>query len=268
MRVPLTLMIGSVLALLLAAVVASTSKVRSLSHSEQVGQGQGLKLDLTLVSSLSFPSTHVGDMDASKAKVSRPVPLYQMDRRTRRLAVQSIVGEAGWGSLERPHEAVNEWVSILQVYAERYRVVRKRKLGWSFAKVISRYSAAVKPRSTHTRPWVLNLRLDCEVPKKWPVQLKWDSVHRPLCQQAVRTLDYWANGDLKTLTPKANHYGGSMDAYVAEQVRKWTRVPTPKYYGNRFYNSRRLTGKPRVVRRRGIPGVPMFGNVELIRPKT
>ena len=228
MRVPLMFMIGAVLSMLLAAV-----SVKGMPESSVV----------------------------------RPVPLKQWTEGTKVWAARSVIGEAGWGSPQRPHEIANEWVSIVQVYAVRYQEVRQEGMNWPLVKIIRKYSAAVKQRSTHVRPWILSIGLDCVKPKHWPKELKWKSVHKPICERAFLVLDRWANGDIKTLTPQANHYGGAMDAYVAEQVRKWKRVPAPEYYGNKFYDSRRLTGKPFILEKFGNTGVPMFGNLELVRPK-
>jgi len=228
MRVPLMFVLGSVLVMMLAAV-----SVRGMTD-------KGL---------------------------NRPVSIGQWTEKTKRIAAQSVIGEAGWGSSERPHEVMNEWVSIMQVYVVRYREIRQTGRNWSLSKVIRKYSAAVKKRSTHARPWILGIDRECKRPRGWPQELRWKSVHKPICERAFLTLDRWANGDIKTLTPEANHYGGSMDAWYAEKVMKWKRVPTPPYYGNKFYDSRRLTGKPLVAPRMAAPGIPMFGNLELVRPK-
>ena len=192
-------------------------------------------------------------------KVERPVPVGQWTEKARTWAARSVIGEAGWGTSERPHEVQNEWVSIMQVYAVRYRQIRLTGRNWSLTKIIRRYSAAVKRRSTHERPWILGITRECRRPKHWPKELRWKAVHKPICERAFLTLDRWVNGELETLTPEANHYGGDMDAWYAEKVRKWKRVPTPSYYGNKFYNSKKLTGKP--IRRL------MFGNLELVRPE-
>ncbi len=172
-----------------------------------------------------------------------PIPSRYWDEETKIWLARSCVGEIGFGFTDRPHEADEECVAIAWVYAKRVKAIR-----WPLQKVIRRYSAAVKPHSAHTRPWILGLNRGSQEPAAWPKNLRW-SVHKPLWKQKLRVLDRWANGEIADPLPKANHYGGKMDARMAEYIRKWKRVPTPEYYLNRFYDSRRLTGTPRLVLR-------------------
>jgi len=198
----------------------------------------------------------------SQSDIVRPIPASQWTPKAKLWGARSCVGEAGFGTTERPEESLNECVSVMQVYAERYWMLRKSGRNWSLTKVIRRYSAAVKRHSTHERTWILELRADGRRPEHWPRELRW-SVHKPLWEHKWRALDRWANGEIKSLTPEANHFGGDMDAHYAEHVRKWARVPTPKYYGNKFYNSRKLTGTPIIVPGRG---ERLFGNLVVAGP--
>ena len=184
--------------------------------------------------------------------LSRPVPAHQWNAETATWGVRSVIGEVGWGNPAKPYEAANEWVSVMGVYATRVK-----ETGWPLEKIIRRYSAAVKNPNIHKRTWLAGIGPGCDQPKGWPVNLRW-SAHKPICEQAFLVLDRWAEGRISTLTPTANHYGGMMDSYRAENILKWKRVPTPAYYKNRFYNSRITTGTPLVSFFKS----PRFGNVE------
>lgn len=164
-------------------------------------------------------------------EVQRPIKMRQWNEETKVWLARSCVGEIGFGSPARPHEANEECVAIAWIYAKRVKAIR-----WPLKKVIRKYSAAVKARSTHARPWVLGLRGDAKRPHGWPKNLRW-SVHKPLWEQKLLVLDRWANGELPDPLPEANHYGGGMDARYAEYIMKWRRVKTPDYYKNRFYDS-------------------------------
>ena len=164
--------------------------------------------------------------------VTQPVRTSQWNTNVATSGVRSVIGEVGWGNPEKPWEAANEWVSVMGVYAARVR-----ETGWPLEKIIRKYSAAVKNPSIHKRAWLAGIQAGCYEPKGWPKNLKW-SVHRPICEQAFLVLNRWANGDVKTLTPLANHYGGVMDSWRADNVLRWQRVKAPGYYKNIFYNSR------------------------------
>lgn len=164
--------------------------------------------------------------------IARPVNPKQWTPETRTWAVRSVIGEVGWGNPRKQFQVINEWVSVMGVYATRVK-----ETGWPLEKIIRHYSSAIKYKSTHKRPWVLSLESSCEEPAGWPVTLKW-SAHRPICEEAFLALDRWANGEIPTLTPTANHYGGPMDSC------DWQRVETPDYYLNIFYNSNIRTRQP------------------------
>jgi len=184
---------------------------------------------------------------------TQPIPKSQWTEEAKLWGARSCIGEAGFGSPATPEEALNECVSIMHVYATRYWDIRKTGRGWSLTKVIRKYSAAVKQHSTHTRPWILGLRLDGAKPEHWPKNIRWGK-HKPLWTQKLEALDKWAVGELVTLTPDADHYGGSMDARHAEYVRRWSRVVTPEYYRNIFFNSKQLTGKRTLLRNKIVLG--------------
>lgn len=201
-------------------------------------------------------------------EVKRPVSKYQWTQDAEVWGVRSVIGEVGWGNPSKPYEANNEWVSVMGVYATRVK-----ETGWPLVKIIRKYSAAVKNPSIHKRSWLAGIQPGCSRPEKWPDNLNWDGVHKPICERAFLVLDRWANGDIKTLTPTANHYGGSMDAWRAENVLRWSLVVTPSYYKNRFYDSHNPV-KLSKLDKFGISvmgvrnnGVPMFGNIELVRPQ-
>jgi hypothetical protein len=125
--------------------------------------------------------------------------------------------------------------------------------------MIKNYSAAVKKPN---RPWIVELTLDGRKPKSWPAHLKW-GVHKPILRRALATIDAWAAGRVKSLTPYANHFGGDMDSHRAD-ARCWGTVKAPEYFGNTFYNSNwkrpgcRVSVKARSKRAVGdIPGVGM-----------
>ena len=187
---------------------------------------------------------------------ARPVKAAQWNTDVATWGVRSVIGEVGWGNPKKPWEAANEWVSVMGVYAARVH-----ETGWPLEKIIRKYSAAVKNPSIHKRAWLAGIQSGCYQPKGWPENLKW-SVHRPICEQAFLVLNRWANGDIATLTPSANHYGGVMDSWRADNVLRWSRVKAPVYYKNIFYNSR-VTVDVRATPF-GVFGVTgRFGNVEV-----
>lgn len=194
----------------------------------------------------------------SESEVQRPIPASQWTPEARIWAARSCIGEAGFGSMSKPQESMNECISILGVYARRYWEIRDVGLNWSLLKVIKRYSAAIKPSSTHRRPWLLELDESGSAPAHWPDSMSWKR-HEPLWRQKLMAVDSWANGDVQTLTPDANHYGGPMDHYG--DVCLWKRVKTPAYYRNLFYDSTKSSGirmeaKERMFGRVVVPGSP------------
>ena len=198
-----------------------------------------------LVLILSFMVGGAFSSAVKDAVDERPVPAEDWDDSAKLWAARSVVGEVGFIRKSRPGEIEDEYVSVLSVYAKRLREIRASRPtdGWTFERVVRKYSAAVK--SFTRRRWLIQMDLDGSKPKSWPNDHgKWKSVHMPLWLDALDVVDRWARGEISTKTPTANHYGGAMDAYYAEKVLKWKRVKAPKYFGNRFYNSRILTGKP------------------------
>ena len=188
--------------------------------------------------------------------IDKPVPSRQWTNDAAIWGVRSVIGEVGWGNPSKPHEVANEWVSVMGVYATRVK-----ETGWPLEKIIRKYSAAIKNPSVHRRVWLSGINSGCYKPRGWPSNLRW-SVHRPMCEQAFLVLNRWANGDMKTLTPDANHYGGEMDTWRADGIWKWARVKTPDYYKNIFYNSRKTASKSLPV----FMNTPYrFGNVEAIQ---
>jgi hypothetical protein len=181
----------------------------------------------------------------------RPIPKYLWTKQARVLSARSVVGEVRWISRRNPTHQEEEYVSVMSVYAKRLKEINgNRYKRNSFERIVERYSSAIKRHSLHRRPWIMGLNLPGMRPKAWPENMRW-RIHKPLWKRAIRVLDEWAAGKRKTLTPDANHYGGDMDADMAENIRKWSRVKAPEYFRNRFYNSWKLTGKPRRERRFG-----------------
>jgi len=168
--------------------------------------------------------------------IARPVDPNQWTPEARLWAVRSLIGEVGWGNPKESYKAANEWVSVLSVYATRVQ-----ETGWPLVKIIRKYSSAIKSRSTHQRPWLLGINSTCDQPAGWPATLKW-STHQPICEEAFLVADRWANGEIQTLTPDADHYGGPMDHFG--DVHMWKQIKTPPYYLNKFYNSRIREHKP------------------------
>jgi hypothetical protein len=160
---------------------------------------------------------------AISGEVSRPLPTSQWNDEVKLWVARSCAGEAGF-------DAVEECVGIAWVYATRW----SKSKSIPFVQVVRKYSAAIKHRSTHTRRWILNLRLDSKRPVGWPHDLKW-SVHKPLWEKILSALDKWAAGYMPNPVLGADHFGGSMD----HPGERWVRIhPSEgREFRNRFYRS-------------------------------
>lgn len=155
-------------------------------------------------------------------KGERPISRDQWTDEAKVWLARSCVGEAGFTAFE-------ECLGIAWVYA-----ARSSRTGASLAAVIRAYSAAVKRRSTHQRPWILGLRSDGRRPEGWPSHLRW-APHRELWFKTLLLLDDWAEGKFANPVSGADHYGGSMDT----PGKYWRRVEpkSPIVFRNRFYSS-------------------------------
>lgn len=152
-----------------------------------------------------------------------PIPKKAWDESTKVWLGRSCVGEAGWN--------VDECIAIAWVYATRYKRIGR---AGKFENIIKKYSAAVKQKSTHKRPWILFLNLKATRPERWPDKLNW-KIHRPLWLDILSSLDEWAKGKHPNPVPTANHYGGPMD----RPRNAWVKI-TPingLKFGNTFYSS-------------------------------
>lgn len=135
---------------------------------------------------------------------------------------RSCVGEANWDSAK-----TGECAAILHIYARR-----ARKLDWTILRVVKRYSAAVKRRKSHPRPWVLNLNREATEPRGWPQRLIWKRSQL----QWLDILDLADNfllGLVPDPLPQADHYGGPLD------VPKGRMYPLRTKFRNRFYTTKR-----------------------------
>jgi hypothetical protein len=155
----------------------------------------------------------------------KPIPDKEWNESTKLWLGRSCVGEAGFSAYE-------ECIGIAWVCATRYR-----ELGGSVSleRIIRRYSAAVKKRSTHRRPWILSLNLNGDKPDRWPSKLSW-KVHKSKWMKILSELDHWAIGNRDNPVEGANHWGGKMDTPGA----LWVRIK-PKNgmeFNNIFYRSR------------------------------
>lgn len=156
--------------------------------------------------------------------MEKPIPAKEWNNTTKVWLARSCVGEAGF-------DAHDECVGIAWVYATRYREIGQNG---RFESVIRKYSAAVKEKSTHRRPWILTLNLAGKQPEKWPEKLSW-KVHRPMWIQMLAELDAWSQGNRPNPVPTANHYGGDMD----KPRKAWVRISPANgmKFRNTFYRS-------------------------------
>jgi len=148
----------------------------------------------------------------------RPVSREQWTDMERLWMARSVVGEASFLALE-------EHVEIAWVYA-----TIARQKGLSLLRVIKGYSAAVKQRSTKTRKWILELKLNGSKPRHWPSNLSW-KVHKKLWFRILDNLEEWAKGNRPSKLDGANHFGGDMDTPGI----RWVKLDAP--YANSFYRA-------------------------------
>ena len=138
---------------------------------------------------------------------------------------RSCVGEANFDSAE-----TGECAALLHVYAKRARLARV-----TIYTAVRKYSAAVKPRKTHPRPWVLQLDRNGTKPKKWPGQKKkWSSVES-MWFDVLWLCDDFLKGKIANPVPNADHYGSKIDEWRAVQQR-WRKLKVPHNFKNQFWN--------------------------------
>lgn len=166
----------------------------------------------------------------------RPVPHGKLSTRTKVLLGRSCVGEAGFW-------AGDECVTIAWVYANR--AVKAR---WTFAKMMRRYSAALKPHERHRRPWLFELRADGERPRHWPKAISWKR-HKEAWKRLLGLIDDWENGWVHNPLPQADHFGSRADAHRACFVRRWKRLDAPDHFRNWFFDSTRRVSLRKAGRR-------------------
>lgn len=96
-----------------------------------------------------------------------------------------------------------------------------------------KYSAAVKPRPSHPRKWVLHLSRDLKKPKHWnDVNQRWSAV-RVLWMEMLWLCDDFLAGKVPDPLPKADHYGDRSDADRARRAG-WHKLKTN--YNNIFWS--------------------------------
>ena len=132
---------------------------------------------------------------------------------------RSCVGEAGFGS-----GASGECAAIGHVYRKRIRT-------GTFWGVMRRYSAAIKPHSANSRPWLFSLRRDGKRPTHWPAAVRW-SDHRDRWVETLQAADAMLAGDTPDPVPDAVHYGGDVDRARAKRLG-FVEIETP--FRNYFY---------------------------------
>lgn len=154
----------------------------------------------------------------------KPIPKSEWNESTKLWLGRSCVGEAGF-------DAHDECIGIAWVYSARYRELGGKV---SLERIIRKYSAAVKDKSTHRRPWILSLNLKGDRPDRWPSKLSWKT-HRPKWVKILSELDHWASGDRSNPVRGANHYGGKMD----HPGESWVRIKpvSGMKFRNIFYRS-------------------------------
>lgn len=129
-----------------------------------------------------------------------PIPRGRIGRDADLWAARSCIGEAGWRSWQ------GECAAILWVYKSRYEAMRPSRPDLTYAKVIRRYSSAVKPHTRHGRPWLFELRSYLDRPPSWPASSSW-RLHRSDWARVVGTVRRWLRGDVENPCPGARHYG-------------------------------------------------------------
>lgn len=141
----------------------------------------------------------------------RPLPAEQWDDRARLTLARALVGEAGW-RVTTDHRAI-PWV-----LARRWRAVGARH-GWSFAELVERYCAPL-------RPW---LPL---TPRRALVrELAWERVPARVREVVVA----WGDGRVADPCPGADHW----DSHASAEARG-VRMPRVACDGarNAYFASR------------------------------
>jgi hypothetical protein len=178
-------------------------------------------------------------------KVVKDDPSFKMEtpqlrpgdwnQKAREWTARSVIGEASFSSY-------GEATSIAWVYAKLLREQREKGKKLSYVIIVKEYSAAVKARSTHQRPWILELFIGMKAaPAGWPAKLSWKR-HLKFWNRMLTVLDDWARGNRPDPTPMANEYGGVFDDPNALKGG-WEKVPTPPKFMNHFWH-RKVEPKP------------------------
>lgn len=163
------------------------------------------------------------------------VPEEEWNDTTKLWLARSVLGEAGWR-----REA--EYSAIAYVYVARAEQSKTK----DFLEVIKSYSAAVKSFGRRRNPWLFELGLDSARPSNWPMDdngigPRWEGLHDEAWLEVLSWADEWQEGLHDNPCPGANHYGGWVDRYRAEQAR-WVRIKCSSTMRNRFYTSLRRQG--------------------------
>lgn len=166
--------------------------------------------------------------------VDPPVPDDEWTADTKLWLARSLVGEVGWRRL-------GEYGAVAWVYATRAKLSPNH----TFTEMVKTYSAAIKLSGKRRNPWLFELDETGVRPKSWPVNEQgvgplWRGLHDKAWFEALDFVDDWRAGKVPNPCPRANHFGGAIDAHRAVQQR-WVQVKCSVPTRNRFYDSHRLT---------------------------
>ena len=215
MRVPVGFMAATFAVMLLAGITVLADPAVEVAEPELLASLEELDVE-------AFNTTlekRIAEEEVPQGK--RPISEKEWDKQVKLMLATSCVGEAGW-------QAVDECIAIAWVYKKL-----ADECGGSLTGVIRRYSSALKFRSTQTRPWLKDLKLEGKKPKSWPNNLSW-TVHKMYWDSILSRLDRWAEGKEPDPLPEAIEYGGPMDT-KHPTAGKWQKVEAPKYFGNIFW---------------------------------
>lgn len=136
--------------------------------------------------------------------LASPLEAVSRAERTARVAAASCLGEVGYRERDGYMPRLDECRAVLDVYRYAYDT-RWRPRGGSLEHGIRRFSAAIRPRASHPRPWLLDLARTGETPV-----LNADG--REAFDRFLDLTRRWVAGeDTGTPCPGATDYGGPMD---------------------------------------------------------
>ena len=142
---------------------------------------------------------------------------------------RSCAGEAGLDSA-----STGECAAIAHIYRKRAEMYGRDTL-----EIARKYSAAIKPRSGHSRRWVLSLVRTGEKPKNWPQGASW-ARYRESWLELLDYCDRFVAGEIPDPLPEAVHYGGAVDSHRAVG---WYEIKTT--FRNRYYSVRKPKEYPK-----------------------